>query len=160
MSTRVRKLEMNVTAEELPEQASPPHALPLLATSVFCDDVRLEANGKVMLIGCYPGNVIISEAAQRVERLWVFTKLMWRTPFDPEGLRLRADFPAQAAVFMSVQVNPMQRDGMAGNAICIWHIRFHPLRPGDLVRVSVEQGRSTLTSGELLAVASTQPTRH
>ncbi len=30
-------------------------ALPVLASATFYDDVHLEANGKVCIIGCYPG---------------------------------------------------------------------------------------------------------
>ena len=134
--------------------------LPLLATSMFCDDVRLEATGKFSMIGCYPGNVILASPEQPVGQLWVFTKLRWHNGFDPAGLRMRIDLPAREPGYMAVQTSPDLEDTLSKGALCIWNLRFHPLRAGDLLRISVEQGAASLACGELLAIAPTQPTRH
>ena len=160
MSTRIRKAGIHLISDQPISDTRPSQVMPILATSVFCDDVRLEATGKVTLVGCYPGNVVVSEAAHPVDRLWVFTKLTWGNDFDPAGLRMRADFPAQETGLMNVQPNPVERDGMAGNAICVWQLRFYPLRPGDVLRVAVERGGSVLPCGEILAIPAAQVTRH
>ena len=160
MSTKIRKPGIRLISDQSLENLQPSPALPILATSLFCDDVRLEASGKLTLVGCYPGNVIVSEASHPVDRLWVVTRLTWGKDFDPAGLRLRVDFPAQDAGFMNVQANPVERDGMAGNAVCAWQIRFHPLRPGDVLRVSAERRGSLLSCGEILAIPAGQATKH
>ena len=135
-------------------------ALPLLASSMFCDDVRLEATGKLSMIGCYPGNVILAAPEQPVSHLWVLTKLMWHNGFDPVGLRMRVDLPAQAPGYMAVRVDPSVNEALANSALCVWQLRFLPLRVGDILRISVEQGTARLHCGELLAIAPTQLTRH
>ena len=158
MTARTKQSSVRIAEADLPEMADP--ALPLLAVSTFCDDVRLEATGKFSMIGCYPGNIIRTSPAQPVDRLWVFTRLMWGRDFDPAGLRMRVDLPAQEPGYMAVQLNPHPVDLLAPYAICVWQLRFHPLRIGDLLRISVEQGSARLPCGELLAVPTEQPTRH
>ena len=58
MTVRTRLSGTTIAADHLDRKTDP--ALPLLASSMFCDDVRLEATGKLSMIGCYPGNVILA----------------------------------------------------------------------------------------------------
>ncbi|MGI4796778.1 MAG: hypothetical protein ACRYG8_22540 [Janthinobacterium lividum] len=158
MTTRAKLSGITAAADQ--REKNTDLALPLLATSMFCDDVRLEATGKLSMIGCYPGNVILASPEQPVSHLWVLTKLLWHRGFDPAGLRVRVDLPAQAPGYMAVKVDPHVNDALANTALCVWQLRFHPLRIGDVLRISVEQGAAQLHCGELLAIAPTQPTRH
>ncbi len=158
MATRLR----NLTIKR--EEADAPHVekatLPLLASCTFCDDVRQEANGKLLMIGCYPGNVIVANPVHPITQLWLFTKLMWQNDFDATGLRVRVDLMAQGTAYMDVIANPGVNDALARTATCIWPLRLLPLRAGDLFRVSLEQGHVNLPCGELLAIEPATGTCH
>jgi hypothetical protein len=163
MSTRTRPPAIRIVPAEEPDPSAAAEVLPILATSLFCDDVRVETTGKLILIGCYPGNMIVLNPAQPVDRLWVFTKITWPKDFDVTGMRLRIDMPAQEPGFVTVQNNPAPAPDMSPGATCVWQLRFLPLRPGDLIRVGVELGGRVVPSGELLTVAPAPPapiTRH
>jgi hypothetical protein len=163
MSTRTRQSTIRIIPAADDEHATAPEPLPILATSLFCDDVRMEATGKLMLIGCYPGNIIVVNPAQPLDRLWVFTKILWPRDFDPAGLRMRIDLPAQQPGYMPVQTMAPAHADMMPSATCVWQLRILPLRVGDVLRVGVELGGRVAHSGELLAVAQPSPppaTRH
>jgi hypothetical protein len=162
MSSRTRS-SIRIVPADSPEPAAAAEPLPLFATSLFCDDVRVEAGGKLMLIGCYPGNLIPLHPAQPVDRIAVVTKIIWAQDVDPSGMRLRFDMPAQEPNFMPVQIHPAAAHESAPAAVCVWHLRFLPLRPGDIVRVCLEYRGTVIQSGELRAIAApaaVAPTRH
>jgi hypothetical protein len=162
MSSRTRSPTRIVPANA-PGPSADAEPLPLHAVSLFCDDVRAEATGKLMLIGCYPGNVITLHASQPVDRLAVVTKIIWARDVDPAGMRLRFDMPAQEPNFMPVQINPAAAQETEPTAVCVWHLRFLPLRPGDIVRVGLDYRGRLLHAGELRALAAAiapAPTRH
>jgi hypothetical protein len=163
MSSRTRS-PIRIVPADAPETSAAAEPLPLHAVSLFCDDVRAEATGKLMLIGCYPGNVINLHASQPIDRLAVVTKIIWARDIDPAGMRLRFDMPAQEPNFMPVQVNPAAADHeMEPTAVCVWHLRFMPLRPGDIVRVGLDYRGRLIHAGELRALAvamATAATRH
>ncbi len=139
---------------------TPDTPLPLLASTIFCDDLRLEASGKFCMIGCYPGNLIVANPLLPVTQRWVLTRLIWRDDFDASGLRMRVDLPAQGPSYMDVKPNPRVNEALARDATCVWQLRLQPLRIGDLLRVSMEKGSARLPCGELLVVQATPPTRH
>jgi hypothetical protein len=152
-----------MTSDEADWQAAQP-AQPLMATSLFCDEIRMEASSKLLLIGCYPGNVIVLNPGQPIDRVSVLTKIVWSQGFDPGGLRLRVDLPAQDSHFMQVQPLATPNHKMLGSAVCIWALRLLPLRAGDLLRVGLEHGDVHLPCGELLVMdggaAAAQVVRH
>jgi hypothetical protein len=153
MSSRTRTPSIRIVPADEPEISAAAEALPLLATSMFCDDVRVESTGKLILVGCYPGNVIMLNQAQPVDRLWVFTKIIWPPDLDVTGMRLRIDMPAQEPGFITVQNAPAPSPDVSPGATCVWQLRFLPLRPGDVIRVGVEVGARIVHSGELIAMA-------
>ncbi len=112
------------------------------------------------MIGCYPGNIILTDPGQQITQLWLFTRLRWNHDFDATGLRVRLDLPAQGIGYMNVKPNPPTSGALARDAVCVWQLRLLPLRVGDLLRVSIEQGSAILPCGELLAVEAAKPTRH
>ena len=158
MNGRTKHSNIKMVSPEVSEVVEA--ALPLLASSTFCDDVRLEASGKFSMIGCYPGNIIAMNPAQPVSQLWVFTRLMWGNGFNADGFRLRVDLPAQDPGYFVPQGQSEANGLLVCNALYVWQLKFHPLRIGDVLRISVEQGPSRLACGELMAVAATQHTRH
>jgi hypothetical protein len=147
-----------------PDAQASPEPVPVLSVSVFCDDIRMEATGKLTLVGCYPGSVIIATPGQPIDRLCIYTRMMWGNEFDPAGLRLRVDLPAQEPNFMQVQSTSPATQETPGLATCVMNLRFAPLRVGDRLRVSVDAGGRLITSGDLTVVPAPVPagasTRH
>jgi len=164
MTSRSRASSIRIVQADEPATSPAAEALPIQATSMFCDDVRMETCGKIMLIGCYPGNILVLNPAQPIDRLWILTKIFWPRDFDVTGMRLRIDLPAQEPGFVNVQNAPPPTDAITPSATCVWQLRFLPLRPGDLIRVSVDLGGRMLQCGELLAILPATPqipiTRH
>jgi hypothetical protein len=132
----------------------------LHSTSLFCDDIRLEATGKLNLVGCYPGNVIIASPHQPIDRLFIYTRLVWGHDFDPTGLRLRVDMPGQEPSFMEVQSITPATPESPGVAACVMNLRFPPLRVGDRLQVHIDAGAHTAITGELFVVPPPTTTRH
>jgi hypothetical protein len=165
MSSRTRAPSSRIVPADEADATPAAQPLPILATSMFCDDVRIEANGKLILIGCYPGNMMVLNTAQPVDHIWVFTKIIWPREFDPTGMRLRIDMPAQEPGFVDVQQSPQASAEISPGSTCVWQLRFLPLRPGDVIRIGVELGGHILPCGELFAVVQAAPpqvpmTRH
>jgi hypothetical protein len=143
------------------EARAQPEVEQVVTTSLFCDDIRMEATGKLTLIGCYPGNVILANPAQPIDRLCIYTKVIWGKDFDASALRLRVDLPAQEPNFMDVQTSSPATDETPGLATCVMNLRFPPLRVGDRLRVGVTAGSRLFYSGELLVIQAAPPaTRH
>ncbi len=163
MSTRSRTPSIRMVSAE-PDAQAGTEAVSVLSVSVFCDDIRMEATGKLTLIGCYPGNVIMAVPGQPIDRLCIYTRMTWGNDFDPAGLRLRVDLPAQEPNFMQVQSTAPATDESQGLATCVMNLRFPPLRIGDRLRVSVDAGGQLITSGDLVVVPAPAPagasTRH
>ncbi len=161
MSTRSRTPNIRMVSADLEPQATA-DSLPVLTVSVFCDDVRMEATGKLTLVGCYPGNVLIATPGNPIDRLCIYTKMTWGQDFDPAGMRLRVDLPAQEPNFMSVQTTSPATEHEPGVATCVMNLRFPPLRIGDRLRVSLDAGGRLINSGDLLVVQppAVPATRH
>ena len=93
-------------------------------------------------------------------QLWVLARLTWQGDFDPGGLRLRLDLPAQKTGYIDVKPNPVVSEALARDAFCVWQLRLLPLRVGNVLRISVEKGSANLPCGELLVMEAAQATRH
>ncbi len=145
--------------DDEPQTGTASDRLPIMATTHFCDDLRIEATGKLLLVGCYPGSLILLNSAAPIDRLWVVTKILWPRGFDVTDMRMRIDVPAQEPGF--VPVAPVSSDTASAmlTATCAWQLRFPPLRPGDVIRVRVECGGGTVNCGELAAAAAPSPPR-
>jgi len=157
MSSRTRAPSIRIVAPDEPDASPAAQPLPILATSMFCDDVRVEATGKLILVGCYPGNIMVVNPTQPVDRIWIFTKILWPRDFDVTGMRLRIDMPAQEPAFVTVQNSPPPSPEVSPAATCVWQLRFLPLRAGDLIRIGVELAGRIVPCGELLAVLPATP---
>jgi hypothetical protein len=69
----------------------------MTAFTVFCDDVRLEANGKHFLIGVYSGNILVEEIPGPVTvSTWVQVR---GVPSGPRIVSLTVNFFGKDGVF-------------------------------------------------------------
>jgi hypothetical protein len=126
------------------------------ATALFCDDIRLEAGGKVMLIGHYPRETCFLQPSATIDRCAVYTSAVWSGRAPPAGIQIRIDLPDRAPGFFPVQLTQItEMAGASGEAVghllqCIVHLRFSPLRPGDVIQAFIRAGGTDFPTGRLL----------
>jgi hypothetical protein len=122
------------------------------ATSLFCDDIRLEAGGKVTIIGHYPGETCWLAPNAIVDRCAVYTSLIWNTREFPGRAHLRIDLPDREPSCFALQPSQTcEREGVpAYLQQSILHLRFSALRPGDILRAFIRAGDLDIPAGRLL----------
>jgi hypothetical protein len=109
-----------------------------------------------MLIGHYPRETCFLPPNATIDRCAVYTTAVWNGRPPPAAIQIRIDLPDRAPGFFPVQLAQMtEMAGASGETIghlmqCIVHLRFSPLRPGDVIQAFIRAGGADFPTGRLL----------
>ncbi len=122
--------------------------------SLFFDDVRTEAGGKMTMIGHYPQDTCLLADHTRLDRLSVYTRLSWGWKIRPKRLFLQLKLPGreveQQPIPFAQPEQPPFSDVDKFVAQSVVHLRFSPMRPGDMIQVWVRFDDFKLPTGHLI----------
>jgi hypothetical protein len=136
-------------------------APPVTALAQFFDDIRVENNGKGILIGQYISEMGLPPGVMPVDRLAIVLTLRWPHDCTPQSIGARIELPGQPAVTPQFPLPPPAdpTDQPVSAFACpmiqaAFHLRFLPLRAGDVIDVWAVVDGHDIPAGRLRVVAS------
>jgi hypothetical protein len=130
---------------------------PIIAFAQFFDDIRMEINGKAILIGQYAGDLILQAGFPVfVDRLAILLTVKWPRDYMPNGLSIEINIPGQPKINQPLD-NPPSMDfshrplSDFSGVMLQWviQLRFAPLRAGDIIDVWFKADGRELPAGRL-----------
>jgi hypothetical protein len=130
---------------------------PVRALAQFFDDIRVEATGKLILIGQYYGDMLLPpNLVVPIDRLAALVTMRWPRDHKPNDLSLRIEITGQPTIAQDLAgvpeidlsdkpVSPFSSITAQGMV----HIRFLPLRIGDNIDVWVSADGVDVPAGRL-----------
>jgi hypothetical protein len=130
--------------------------VPVRALALFFDDIRLEIGGKLTLIGQYAGDLWLNPASQPTDRLAVLLHLTWPREYEPRNCAFRIEVTGQPPIAQDFPT-PRKPDfsnkplsPFSGILVQLAvHLRFPPLRTGDIIDVWCKVDDHELPAGRL-----------
>lgn len=134
---------------------------PITTLAQFFDDVRVEANGKLILIGQYSGDLMFPLGMPSPDQIAILVTSKWPRSYTPSALGIKINIPGQPPVIPpSLQIPehqplddpPSPFAGMLMQAMV--QCRLPPLRGGDFIDVWILADGHELPAGRLRIVTS------
>jgi hypothetical protein len=131
--------------------------MPRNVTLLVCDDIRVEGNGKLIVIGLYPGNVIVPTPDYVCSQLLFLFNIDTDIKDRPAIVELSIALPGEEPVTGTIQMV----HGEVQPEYTRWHIRQvlaisnSPLRPGKIVATATLDGEPHPVSSAWIEVAPT-----
>jgi hypothetical protein len=128
-------------------------------TILFCDDIRLEASGKITLVGHYLSELCLLTPNATIDRCALYLHATWRWDQQPGRVVLRVELPGQESSLFPVQLaarpaSPPRQPPEAFPEVfmvqSVLQLRFPPLRAGDTIRVFLRGDDGEQLAGRLL----------
>jgi len=130
---------------------------PITALAQFFDDIRMEVNGKTILIGQYNGDLILPQGTpMMVDRLAILLTARWPRDYVPKELGFKISIPGQPQIDQPLAPLPTvdfsDRPVSDFSGVMIHgaiQLRFAPLRVGDTIEVWLKADGHDLPAGRL-----------
>ncbi len=136
---------------------------PFTAVVLFCDDVRLEATGKLTLVGHYVGESCHLPAHATMDRCAIYLHATWPWRIEPKAVSLRVDLPGREPTVHPVRIAARGERATTEappDAFLLQsylHLRFSPLQDGDTLRVFLRVDGSERPAGQLTVRRAAPP---
>jgi hypothetical protein len=138
--------------------------VPFTAIVLFCDDVRLEATGKLTLVGHYVSQSCQLSARATLDRCAIYLHATWPWRIEPKEVALRVDVPRREPTVYPVRIAERAKrpPGEAPPEVFLLqsylHLRFPPLEDGDSLRVFLRVDGTERPAGHITVRRSAAPT--
>jgi len=127
----------------------------ITAIALFFDDIRFESNNKLILIGQYASDMIVSPGSLPVDRLSILLHVRWPLDFTPKTVIVRVSVPGQPPMVQPLPTSDpiiITRPKSEFSSVImqgIVQLRFPPLRAGDTIDVWVQLDGHDIPAGRL-----------
>jgi hypothetical protein len=127
--------------------------------SMFFDDVKVDAYGKLILGGLYLGETCIVLGHHQFDRLWILTYARWYGGFKPRSLAVRVDVPTWQPLLFAIP-NPRDARMIRGESEsyalteALVNIQLGAVHAGDCIRTWLRVDGVDHPSGKLMIKTS------